>query len=306
MKTNNSLKGCVALFLTAGIWGSAFLFQKLCANYPFQTNCLRFLLGAIFLLIIYFVYSFIKRKKLNPITKEEKKKSFIGGVICGITLSLATTLQQLGLTFGTTAGKSGFLTALYIVIIPIIGLIFGKKQQFKTWALAILAFFGAFLMSFSSKEAFLIGDLLTIFCAIVFAVNVITVGKFSKGADAILFSFYQCLFSGLISLIFLAFGVGLKFEELSASTLSEIIFSVLYVAVMSSGIAYTLQIVGQKYTSPESASIIMSLESVFSVIFGVIFLKETVSLTCFFGIICILTSSILTQIDFGKIRNGKN
>ena len=188
MKLNldkKTLRGGGFLIIAAVFWGSAFIAQKIAADYPFATNALRFLFGALFLLPVILIFNKIRIKngKDREELKKEQKNSVIGGIICGVALALATTLQQLGLTFGTTVGKSGFLTALYMVIVPVSGLFFGKKIGLNVWIAVFLAIVGAFLMSYTGDFSICTGDILTICCAFAFAINVTLVDKFVKKAD---------------------------------------------------------------------------------------------------------------------------
>ena len=302
MKLNldkKSLRGGGFLIIAAVFWGSAFIAQKIAADYPFATNALRFLFGALFLLPVILIFNKIRIKngKDREELKKEQKNSVIGGIICGVALALATTLQQLGLTFGTTVGKSGFLTALYMVIVPVSGLFFGKKIGLNVWIAVILAIVGAFLMSYTADFSICTGDILTICCAFAFAINVTLVDKFVKKADGMTLSFFQLLSAGITGSVALIIVNVSKIEVLTAEAFSHIILPVLYIAIFSCCVAYTCQVLGQRDVSAAAATVIMSMESVFSVIFGAIFLKEEISLLMAIGIVLIFTAIMFAQFN---------
>ena len=302
MKLNldkKSLRGGGFLIIAAVFWGSAFIAQKIAADYPFATNALRFLFGALFLLPVILIFNKIRIKngKDREELKKEQKNSIIGGIICGIALALATTLQQLGLTFGTTVGKSGFLTALYMVIVPVSGLFFGKKIGLNVWIAVILAIVGAFLMSYTADFSICTGDVLTICCAFAFAINVTLVDKFVKKADGMTLSFFQLLSAGITGSVALIIVNVSKIEVLTAEAFSHIILPVLYIAIFSCCVAYTCQVLGQRDVPAAAATVIMSMESVFSVIFGAIFLKEEISLLMAIGIVLIFTAIMFAQFN---------
>lgn len=302
MKLNldkKSLRGGGFLIIAAVFWGSAFIAQKIAADYPFATNALRFLFGALFLLPVILIFNKIRIKngKDREELKKEQKNSVIGGIICGVALALATTLQQLGLTFGTTVGKSGFLTALYMIIVPVSGLFFGKKIGLNVWIAVILAIVGAFLMSYTGDFSICTGDILTICCAFAFAVNVSLVDKFVKKADGMTLSFFQLLSAGITGSVALIIVNVSKIEVLTAEAFSHIILPVLYIAIFSCCVAYTCQVLGQRDVSAAAATVIMSMESVFSVLFGAIFLKEEISLLMAIGIVLIFTAIMFAQFN---------
>ena len=302
MKLNldkKTLRGGGFLIIAAVFWGSAFIAQKIAADYPFATNALRFLFGALFLLPVILIFNKIRIKngKDREELKKEQKNSVIGGIICGVALALATTLQQLGLTFGTTVGKSGFLTALYMVIVPVSGLFFGKKIGLNVWIAVILAIVGAFLMSYTGDFSICTGDILTICCAFAFAINVTLVDKFVKKADGMTLSFFQLLSAGITGSVALIIVNVSKIEVLTAEAFSHIILPVLYIAIFSCCVAYTCQVLGQRDVPAAAATVIMSMESVFSVIFGAIFLKEEISLLMAIGIVLIFTAIMFAQFN---------
>ena len=297
MIKSDKLKGTVFLFLAALFWGSAFVAQKICSSFPFATNMLRFLLGALFMTPVLIVYNKLQLKNGKSLEdiKTERKRGIKGGLICGITLAISSSLQQLGMAFGTTAGKSGFLTALYIIIIPVLGLFLKKTVKLDVWISVIIAFVGAFLLSFSGVSPFCVGDVLTIICAFAFAVNIMCVDKFVSRADVVAFSMFQLLSAGLVCFVPCVVVNITGYEVLTIDVLKTIILPVLYIAVFSCCVAFTFQVVGQKYLPPAPAAIIMSLESVFSVVFGIIFLKESLTLFSAIGTVLIFAAIIITE-----------
>lgn len=302
-----SLRGGGFLIIAAVFWGSAFIAQKIAADYPFATNALRFLFGAIFLLPVILIFNKIRIKngKDREELKREQKNSVFGGIICGVALAFATTLQQLGLTFGTTVGKSGFLTALYMVIVPVSGLFFGKKIGLNVWIAVILAIVGAFLMSYTADFSICTGDILTICCAFAFAINVSLVDKFVKKADGMTLSFFQLLSAGITGSVALLTVNVTGIEVLTAEAFAHIILPVLYIAIFSCCVAYTCQVLGQRDVPAAAATVIMSMESVFSVIFGAIFLKEEISLLMAIGIVLIFAAIMFAQFNPFRKKSKK-
>lgn len=262
MQSNkNSGKGCILLFLTALIWGAAFVAQSKGMEFmsPFTFNGVRTVLGALVLVPFICVRRNLEKKKGTY--KPATKKTYIGGFFCGVVLCAATNVQQFGILY-TSAGKAGFITTLYIILVPILGLILGKKVRFITWPCVLLAIVGMYFLCVQGEKGINFGDILIFICAILFAVHILTVDHFVESVDGVMLSFIQFVVAGVLSVI-LAF----IFE---APTLSGIIgggTSILYAGVMSTGVAYTLQIVGQKYVAPTTSAMITSLESVFCSVF---------------------------------------
>ena len=287
------LRGALLLTLTALIWGTAFVAQSMGMDYlePFTFNGIRTLVGGIVLLPI--IWALDKNKKKNPGIKKEETENRIyikGGIICGIVLFIASSLQQIGIQY-TTAGKAGFLTALYIVIVPVIGLFMKKKVGIKIWVSVVIAVAGAYLLSVKEGFSIGIGDTYVLLCAVAFSFHIIFCDKYSSLTDAAKLSCTQFFTSGTISVL-----VALFAEK---PELHNILMSwgpILYTGVMSCGVAYTLQIVGQKSTPPAIASLIMSLESVFSALAGWLILGEKLSLKELLGCVLVFTAVILTQL----------
>lgn len=292
-----NLKGSLLLLLTAIIWGTSFVSQKLGMNYvePLTFGASRFLLGASTLIPLIIVFDKINGKKKDNEELEKlkftNKNLIVGGILCGCFLFLGASLQQFGIVH-TTAGKAGFITALYMVLVPIIGIFLGRKTAIYTWLAVVIAVFGLYLLSI--KEGFSIGkgDGIVLMATIFWALHIITVDRFVNKVDGIKLSFIQFTTAGSLSLI-----SSFIFEEPRISEIIDCAGPILYSAIMAVGVAYTLQIIGQKYTNPTLAAIIMSLESVFSVISGVIFLNESMSLREILGCVLVFIAVIIAQVN---------
>jgi len=292
-----NIKGSLLLLLTAIIWGTSFVSQKLGMNYiePFTFGASRFLLGALTLIPVILLFDKINSKKNDSEksinTSFNNKDLIVGGILCGCALFLGASFQQFGIVH-TTAGKAGFITALYMVLVPIIGIFMGKKTDLYTWIGVVIAVIGLYLLSI--KEGFSIGkgDAIVLMGTIFWAVHIITVDRFVSKVDGVKLSCIQFLTAGTLSLIasFIA-------EEPRISEIIDCAGPILYSAILSVGVAYTLQIIGQKYTNPTLASILMSLESVFSAISGAIYLKESMLAREIFGCVLVFIAVIIAQIN---------
>lgn len=287
-------KGNLMLLLTAFIWGSAFVAQSTGMNYigPFTFLAIRSFLGVIALLPV-IAFRASKQEKTVRQQNSRVKITWIGGFFCGIVLGVASAFQQVGLGM-TSAGKAGFITALYIVIVPIVSVFIGKKIHLSTWFYLLIALVGFYLLSV--KEGFSIGkgDLLVLCCAFCYSIHILTIDYFlNKGADTVKMSCIQFLVSGVLGLI-----LTVLFETPSLASIWDAKIPLLYAGVLSSGVAYTLQIVGQKYTEPTIATLLMSLESVFAALTGWIVLHEVLSGKELLGCLLVFLAVILAQIPF--------
>ena len=252
---SKKLKGNALLLLTSIIWGISFIAQSKGVELisPVAFNGIRTMLGAVILLPL---IAFRSRKSDN---KQHSTKDLItGGILCGILLCAATTLQTAGMIY-TSPGKSGFITALYMVLVPIIGIFIGKKTRPIIWISVAVAVIGLYLMCIDASLSINIGDVLTFFCAIVFAGHIMVIDYFSPKVDGVKLAFLQFFVCGALSLLWMFI-----FEEPEIQPILDCWVAIGYSGIFSCGVAYTLQIVGQKYTDPTSASILMSLESVFA------------------------------------------
>jgi drug/metabolite transporter (DMT)-like permease len=307
------LRGNLMLFLTALIWGVSFVSQKAGMEYigPYTFNGVRFLVGSAVLIPVILALDGIQKKKdaaVQQVTvsndevtqpaaiRYERKDLLLGGISCGIVLFIASSLQQIGILY-TTAGKAGFITALYIVLVPILGLLFGSKVRPILWFCVAMAAAGLYLLCV--KEDFTIGrgDLLVIACALGFAIHILVIDHFSPKVDGVKMSCIQFFIAGVLSLPFMVI-----FETIDWSNIFACWLPILYSGVMSCGVAYTLQIVGQKYTEPTVASLILSLESVFAVIAGIILLGEQVPPRELLGCAVMFAAILLAQLPSKEER----
>ena len=295
------MQGNLMLLLTAFIWGTAFVAQKSGMDYvgPFTFNGIRTLIGA---LVLTPVIASLKRAKAaqgemaaesTGLSEEESKRPLLlGGLCCGIILFIAGSLQQVALQY-TAAGKAGFITALYIVLVPVLGIFLRQKVRPAIWACVAASAVGLFLLCVPAGESFSTigkGEILLFISAIFFAVHILVIDHFVQNADGVQLSQMQFLVCGLLS-------VPLIFWE--APSLASILacwFPIFYTGVLSVGVAYTLQVVAQKNTDPTSASLILSLESVFSVLAGAAILSERMSIRELFGCLLMFAAIIVSQL----------
>lgn len=293
------LRGALLLTLTALIWGTAFVAQSLGMDHlgPFTFTGVRNFIAALALIpVILFLRCRQDPAKAPGAAKNYRRTLWIGGLLCGLALAVASALQQMGIQY-TTVGKAGFLTALYIVIVPILGLFFKKRVPAAVWISVVIAAAGTYLLSI--KEDFSIGrgDLLVILCAVGYSGHILLVDHFSPMASGVELSGIQFLTAGVLN----------SLAALIAETpnVQDILLSMgplLYTGLLSSGVAYTLQIIGQKDTPPAVASLIMSLESVFAALSGWLFLKQGMQGRELLGCILVFSAVILAQIPFDAIR----
>lgn len=256
------------LFLAALIWGFAFAFQSQGMDHmgPMTFNGMRFLIGAIVLVPVIFIFRNPGKRK--PVTAGAVKVTVLGGIVCGLCLFAASSLQQFGIQY-TSVGKAGFLTTLYIILVPIIGIFFGRKAPVVVWIGAIISVIGMYLLCVSETMSINKGDIFAFCCAIVFAFHILSVDYFAPKTNGIVLSCLQFLTSGVCAMI-----CAFIFEQPSVTEIVNGVVPLLYVGVMSSGVAYTLQILGQKNAEPTLASLIMSLESAVSVLGGWLILNQ--------------------------------
>lgn len=288
-----SMKGNLLLTLTAFIWGTAFVAQTTGLEHigPFTFNGVRSLLGAIVLLPVIFIMT---RKNKDT---GKRRDLLIGGVVCGLVFTVASMLQQIGLMY-TEPGKAGFITALYIVIVPLIETLMGKRLQKNTVIAVIVALVGMYLLCISESFTMSKGDFLVLLCAFFFSFHIIAIDKFSPKVNGVKLSAFQFLIAGIICT-----SIAIPFEIQDTSKILDASGSLLYTGVLSSGVAYTLQIIGQKHTSPVLATIIMSLESVFAALAGWVILKDVMSQREIIGALLMFAAIITAQLPKGFIKN---
>ena len=287
------VKNGVMLFLTAFIWGTAFVAQSVGMDYlePFTFNGVRSLIGGIALLPCIWLLH-----KLNGESKKEEsgKVLLIGGLACGVLLFAASSLQQIGLKY-TTAGKAGFITAFYIVIVPVLGIFLHKKIGWNIWLAVVLALAGLYFLCITESFSIGKGDVLIFLCALIFAVHIMVIDYFSPKVDGVKMSCIQFFVCGILSLPFM-----FTIETPKAVAMTAAWMPLLYAGVLSCGVAYTLQILGQKNVNPAVASLILSLESCFSVLAGWIVLGERLSLRESAGCVLMFAAIILAQLPDKK------
>ena len=303
------LKGNAMLMLTAIIWGTSFVAQKEGMDLigPLAFNGTRTLIGALVLVPVILLFG-KKNKGKEELSPEEKKKEnktlLIGGICCGIALCVAGNIQQLGL-FYTSVSHSGFITALYVVIVPLLGLFVKKKVTPVMWGCVAASAVGLYLLCIPATGFGSInkGDILMLFCALCFAVHILVIDYFSPKVDGIKLSCIQFFVAGTLTLILMfpldpAFG----FELPTVDGLLGSWFTLLYVGVLSCGVAYTLQIVAQKDTDPTIASMILCLESVFALIGGMIILGEMMTLREAIGCVIMFAAIVVANLPSKEER----
>lgn len=300
------------LILTSFIWGISFVAQSQGGDAigPFSFNCIRFLLGSAVLVP---VILFLDKKASHNNTDEmplhtqkrdhtsSNKTLWLGGISCGIILCIASNLQQLGINQGTPAGKAGFLTACYIILVPIFGLFLKKKCGWNVWIGVVLTLAGLYLLCMTDSLTLQLSDILVLLCAVIFALHILVIDHFSPLVNGVKMSCIQFFTAGILTAIPM-FLIDMKhslsgFTEWLPSLASwDAWIPLLYAGIMSCGVAYTLQIIGQKGVNPTVASLLLSLESVFSVLAGWILLQEKLGLREILGCVLIFAAIILAQL----------
>lgn len=291
------IKSSLILLLTATIWGVAFVAQSVGMEYigPFTFNAIRCVLGGLVLIPVILVLKKKKETGAENQEKEDKKTLWAGGISCGVILCIASNLQQFGI-MEASVGKSGFFTALYIVMIPVIGIFIGKRPGIKLWFCVALAVVGMYLLcmkdgSFTIERA----DIMLLLCALAFSVHILVVDYFSPKVDGVKMSCIQFFVCGVLS------AVGMLFTETpDISNIQAAWLPLLYAGLLSCGVGYTLQIVGQKGINPVIASLIMSLESVISALAGWVILGQVLSPKEILGCVLMFVAIIITQIPIGN------
>ena len=289
------------LMLTALIWGAAFVAQSVSMDYvgPFTFNAARFFIGG---LVLIPCMGFLKRWNKGEVQdhndeKKRRKDGVMGGICCGAALFVASGFQQIGVA-GTTVGKAGFITALYIVIVPILGIFLKKKVQASVWISVAAATAGMYLLCMTGGSLTIgRGDLSVLIGSVCFSFHILIIDHFSPKADGVFLSCVQFFTAGILALVP---SVLLEHEELSS--LMAAWMPILYAGVLSCGVAYTLQVVAQKDTDPVIASLILSLESVFSVIAGWLILGETLSAREMAGCVLVFCAILLAQLPEGFLK----
>lgn len=289
---SNKIKGNFMLLLTAFIWGVAFVAQSVGMDYvePFTFGFARCILGGLILIPCIFFLDRFNGTSKRKMEKQEKKQLIIGGVCCGIALFAGTTFQQFGIQY-TTVGKAGFITALYIIIVPLLGLFIGKRVTVNVWISVFLAAAGMYLLCVNEGLTVGLGDLLVLVGSFAFSLHILVIDYFSVKVDGVRMSCIQFFVCGLLS------AVGMLISESpSLAAVGSAWMPIGYAGILSCGVAYTLQIVAQKDTNPVVASLLLSLESVFAVLAGWVILGEKLSIKEGIGCILVFAGIILAQL----------
>lgn len=290
------MHGTLYLLLATVIWGSTFVAQSVSMDHmgPFTFQAARCFLGAVVLIPVVWLADRKKADGKSFLSRWMDKKLWKAGLLCGVPLFLACNLQQMGLT-ETDAGKSAFLTAMYIVIVPIIGVFLKKKPSRTIYLSVILAVGGLYCLSCVGVTSISLGDLLLIGCALMFAVQIVCVDAFAGSVDPLRLNTIQALVSAVLSAV-----VMFSTEDPKFSVIVDCWLPIGYAGILSMGVAYTLQIIGQQKLPPAPASLIMSLESVFAVICGCLLLHETLTTWEIIGCTLMFAAVVLSQIPDKK------
>ncbi len=299
------LRGGAMLMLTALIWGTAFVAQSVGMDYlgPCAFTAVRNFIGCVALLPVIALASRLRSgaQPEEAAPAPGKKALFGWGAACGLLLGGATLLQQAGMQTAS-AGKAGFLTALYIVIVPVLGIFLGRRPGLKVWMGVVLALVGAYLLSVKGGAGIASGDLLVIASAVVFSLHILVIDSVPAGVDGVRLSCVQFLVAGAFALVLTLFLESFTWRDILSAWVP-----LLYTGVVSSGVGYTLQILGQRTVNPTVASLILSPESVFAALAGWAILGQALSLRELFGCALVFVAVILAQLPSKKGRaiNGK-
>ncbi len=301
--SKNKLFNNFLLLLTAFIWGIAFVAQSIGMDYvgPSTFVFSRFLISAAVLAPI--TFSMRKKRSRSGKTDRTKKSAYlIGGMICGLFLGFASLAQQAGIQY-TTTGKAGFITALYVILVPILGIFLGKFPEMKIWIAAVIGLAGLYLISMSGGFSIERGDALVILCAFLFSMQILSVDHFSgKVEDTVLLANCSFIFASIVGL-----GGTILLESPTLEGILGAALPILYAGAMSGAVGYTLQIVAQKNTDPTVASLLMSLESVFSALAGWAILGERMNVRELSGCALVFAAVIFAQIrlpQMGRVRSN--
>lgn len=305
LQTRNSM----LLLITALVWGVAFVAQRQggASAGPYTFNCIRSFLGGLVLLpVIPFLDKYTAGRK--PQSVQDRRSLLTGGALCGLILFVASSFQQMGIYYGTTAGKAGFLTACYILLVPVLGIFFGKKCGWNVWVSIPAAVIGLYFLCLTEGFSFQFSDVLVLLCAVCFSVHIMVVDHFSPLVDGVRMAciqFFVCGAWGLLPMI------GVEMRRMGPAAWLQSLGSIdvwvpiLYAGFISCGVGYTLQIVGQNGVNPAIASLLMSLESVFSVLAGMVILHETMSGREILGCALLFAAVIFAQMNFKKAEDRK-
>ena len=301
---HNQVRQVVFPILAAFIWGTAFVAQDLCADSigTFAFNATRYFIAVLALLVVIAVSDKAKKNRPTPTADEKKaanKQLWLGGLCCGVALAIASNFQQAGLVAGTDAGKAGFITALYVVLVPVFGLFFKRKVSLPVWIAVVCSVVALYLLCIKGDFSLAAGDLLILVCAVCFAVHILVIDHFTAYCDGVKLSCLQFLFAGIISAVCM-----FLFETVDFAAIWSCILPLLYVGIFSCGVGYTLQILAQKDSNPTVVTILLSLESVFAVIAGAIVLHQQMTAREYIGCVVMFVAVILAQIQFPEKKRA--
>lgn len=310
--TGHTLRQSLLLFLTAVIWGVAFVAQSAGMEYlgPFTYNGSRSILGGMVLLPCIALLRRMQAREPGPADgsspegtdigrREDKKELAVGGLCCGVILFAASNFQQFGIQY-TTVGKAGFITAMYILIVPVLGLLVHKKVGLQVWVGVIFGITGLYLLCMTDSLRLEKGDALVLICAFIFSLHILVIDHFSQRVDGVKMSCIQFWVCGILSLL-----CSFLFESPSLSSICDAWLPVCYGGILSCGVAYTLQIVGQKDMNPTVASLILSLESVVAAVAGFLLLGQDMSRRELFGCLMMVMAITFAQLPGRKESNGE-
>lgn len=291
------LKNALLLILTATIWGSAFVAQSVGMDYvgPFTFSAVRSLLGGLVLIPVILIMG----KKAQPVQKQQsdnKKVLIIGGICCGAALFAASNLQQIGIMY-TSVGKAGFITACYIILVPILSLFLRKKCSWIIWVSVGLTLVGLYLLCMNEQFSINKGDMLMLGSALLFSIHILIIDHFAPKADGVKLSCIQFFVCSILSAVFMFI-----FEKPDISSITMAWLPIVYAGVLSCGVAYTLQIIAQKGMNPTVCSLLLSLESCMSVIAGWLILGQALSAKEILGCVIMFVAIVLAQIP---VKNKK-
>ena len=312
MKHSKKLSHSLLLILTAFVWGVAFVAQSTGGDAvgPYAFNGIRSLIGGVTLLPVIVLLDRIAPSGKKPQNKQQKKQLLIGGICCGVMLFFGSTLQQVGLYMGSPAGKAGFLTACYIVLVPILGLFLKKKCGWNIWLGVALALVGLYLLCIKTGFFLQTSDILLLICSVCFALHILVIDHFSPLVDGVRMSCIQFFVCGILSMVptfFVDMHHSLDGFLAWVPTLAsaQAWIAILYAGILSCGVGYTLQIIGQEGLNPTIASLLMSLESVFSVLAGWMLLNQKLTAKELLGCALIFVAIILAQVNFKRKKSKK-
>lgn len=295
------------LLITAAIWGGSFVAQSSGGNAvgPFSFSCLRFSIAALTMLPVIFILDKKNNKANVPKTNEEKNALIKAGVICGIFLTGTSVFQQLGMFMGTSSGKAGFLTACYIAFVPVISLFFKKKARLNVWISVVITLFGLYLLCVNESFSVMLSDILVLVCAFMCASRIMAVDRYVNRFDTTRLAFIQFATTSVLSgILMFFFDMKASFsgfvEWCDALSSPGVWLSLLYAGALAGAVAFTLQIVGQRNLNPTVASLLMSLESAFSVLAGWLILGDKLSTKELFGCAVIFVALLISQIPEKK------